>query len=126
MAPRVTGNFRTAAPVQSVVLVDADTQIATNNQASVAISPVQSTGKVLLSATASNFSGTSVTPKLQHSYDGGLTFTDVASGAFTAITANGTTFLSIAGVVAPVVRVVNTYSAVTTCTLSVFGTVITK
>ncbi len=126
MAPRVTNNVRTAPEVQTAVLVDASTAIATYNDATVFTTPVYSTGKVLLSATVTNFSGTSVTPKLQHSYDGGATFTDVASGAFAAITANGTTFLSVPGVVAPCVRVVNTYSAVTTSTLSVNAVFVQK
>lgn len=126
MAPRVTANVRTAPEVQTAVLVDASTAIATYNEAAVATTPVYSTGKVLLSATVTNLTGTSVTPKLQHSYDGGLTFTDVASGAFTAIVANGTTFLSVPGVVAPTVRIVNTYSAVTVCTLSVFAVFVQK
>lgn len=126
MAPRVTANVRTAPEVQTAVLVDASAAIATYNEAQVSTTPVYSTGKVLLSATVTNFTGTNVVPKLQHSYDGGLTFTDVASGAFTAITANGTTFLAVPGVVAPTVRIVLTYTAVTVCTISVNAVLIQK
>lgn len=126
MAPRVTANYRTAPEAQTAVLVDASTATATYNEAQVSTTPVYSTGKIYMSATVTNFSGTSVTPKLQHSYDGGATFTDVTGGAFTAITANGTTFLTVSGPVAPTVRVVNTYSAVTTSTLSVNAVFIQK
>lgn len=126
MAPRVVTNYRTAADAQIVVLVDASVATATYNEVAVPVSPCLTTGKHNLAFTVANFVGTSVTIKLQHSYDN-TNFVDVGSGTSTAIAANGTTFAATtAGVVGPFVRAVLTYVAVTSATVTVYDFVTVK
>ncbi len=118
MAPRVYYQNRTAPEALTAVLVDASVATATYNEASVSVTPCLSTGKHMLQFTVAGLTGTSIAAKLQHSWDN-VNWADVASGGLTTAVANGTTFTTVPGPVAPFVRIALTYTAVTAATVTV-------
>lgn len=128
MAPRVTSNYRTAAPAQLATLVDSNASLITFTDASVTISPVSSTGKVFLSAYATTLTGTSPTwsVQLQHSWDG-VNYFNVGSAVPNVTAANVPQTQTVSGPVGPYVKCVNTAGGtVATSVLVVAAYVATK